>query len=96
MKLPPHTQTQVLLYLPQHKKVFCLYLCNHHVHWKSCKNYDASFSNGQFPLDNGHGDCINKDKTLSFVAVDTKKPASAYAEVVSFIWVYILERDLCL
>ena len=64
--------------------------------WKSCKNYDASFSNGQFPLDNGHGDCINKDKTLSFVAVDTKKPASAYAEVVSFIWVYILERDLCL
>ena len=62
--------------------------------WKSCKNYDASFSNGQFPLDNG--DCINKDKTLSCVAVDTKEPASAYAEVVSFIWVYILERDLCL
>ena len=64
--------------------------------WKSCTNYDAILSNGQCPLDNGHGDCINKDKTLSFVAVDTKKPASAYAEVVSFIWVYILERDLCL
>ena len=46
----------------------------------------------------GHGDSINKDKTLSFVVVFVakKNPASAYAEVVSFIWVYILERDLCL
>ena len=44
----------------------------------------------------GHGDSIDKDKTLSFVTVDAKEPAPAYAEVASFIWVYILERDLCL